>query len=1582
MEELRQRTWCPDKEDRWKLYDVKTVDLEEHKVHVIHPGNRKTCMFGSEEVHTWDPTHAEDLDDLSEMNNVHEAPLLDLLRRRYFSDKIYTFTGDILISINPYKAIDGLYKINDSREISRKDPHLYAVAARALDALELDPSEEQTIIINGESGAGKTEASKHVIRMLGHMSNADDEAFRAVHEQIIETNLVLEAFGNAKTLRNDNSSRFGKYIRLVYNKLGPDTFRLCGAHISYFLLETSRIVARSEKERNYHVLHALNFGTSDEERAKIGLRNDRDSYRFLKGDSLLSAEEESLVWVKLNASLASIGISETLLKDAFKTLAAVLELGDIEVHEEERASGPDGSMQNLSVASIAHDHEVLLRVAELLGVDKDALSNAFSGRVVVTNSARSSMQRVELSKEQARESINAAAKALYSRIFDWLLLQINLSLSFTSSSHLHYHDSITDVASCIGILDIYGFEILNHNSFEQLCINFANERLQRQFNSKVFDAEQERYLKEGVEWSIDEFGVDNQPCIDLIGANKLSIYSILDEQTLMLYHALGVSSGNKQASAQLVQEQLLRKLHTAFGDGKHENYIKPRIAGTSFKVKHFAGEVEYDVTAFPYKNTDSLHSDLIILFGASISEFVRKLFKKDTSLIEQVEDKRAAFAKKRQFMTNSTQRVNSELDKKLIKRRCFEGIELEGEEGQKKQQHHRASTMDVQNIFAPPSADNSMQVKQEQSTRAFAAKNTISAKFRGQLNQLMSILDNARPHYIRCIKPNADKKANQFEAKLVLEQLRYIGVMETVRIRKTGFPVCFKFSDFMQKFRQLLESPESDAETEQDLIRRTLEKHLEQDQWQVGLTCVFLKDHQNRVLDEAILALQQAKATRIQAYLRRKLEQERFKEAMLKKKAVTKLQAIMRMKKEKTKLLFIKQKRRTAAVAIQRAARSRFQAKQTAVAVKIQRVAKVFLAMLRARKAIVAVQIQRRVRGILSRKRNCNFKQSKTAAKRIQLALRAHRRNLNLEMQLSCLHGAARKGDIDELISVCEKAIKECWPVCGVRYRSEGFATLLHSAVRSCSVECVNYVLNIDEDGALVQGCYIMDAIEIHGNTTLHLAVALENNAEAISNVLIDYISQFGEFPLPEEMQRAAAQENTQKEDLLRETLEKRRQRKLFHKRVVHLDSSKGTLSYFKSKKQTKPQCAISLGSDFGTSLKISERYKNCFELHSQELVTEKCKTGCIYFRCKTQQELQKWISALRGVDGVTFTAALLALQRIGRTSWSQVLNFIMKENQKQQTAIHISSEKRLELTMWLLAMVSYQGPLSLSTFLETPDCDGLTARMHAEQGGSETVVSALDRLLHVVKEASGLSSAGRRSVTPRTLLTKAKSGGTFLSIHLGKLVLPDPDGLEDPVLAISVVNGFSHKQSALGETMESKPSAASVQGAAQATKTGGMVREQDVIEDTLFLEPVYMQRSKNFLSLYFGAMWHMQTPLEQLGTHANIVVQLRYGKDKKLVKSVLRLPFNPRTIGVGTLSPGPQVMYPAPASKKGPNALARAISTVAALNKKIPIGKPSSSASLKQDENQPPPESGLHEELFVKVHYSLRLEPCINCFQ
>ncbi|EQC29888.1 hypothetical protein SDRG_12432 [Saprolegnia diclina VS20] len=591
------RVWVPDSKELWRVGEIETL-LPDGSANVFVPDSPddKHQVVATAAMLAFDPSHLVDHTDIAQMNNMHEAPLLSVLHRRYLADAIYTFTTDILISVNPYKSIPLLYDVMGFMEATKsqadceiKKPHLFTIAEKAYRDMRnarCGETNPQSIVVSGESGAGKTEASKHIMKYLavasklaegGKTSKADASLHEKIEECVLLSNHVLESFGNAKTSRNDNSSRFGKYIQILYNGDG----RMNGVAIKHFLLEKTRIVAPETNERNYHVFYQMLAGLDANERAALELQ-DAAHYNFLTYGNCLEIDgvDDASDFRVLRASMTQLGFAPSTQQEIFQVLAGVLKLGNarFSLRADDREACQFAT--NVPVAKIAG----LFRVAA------DELEDKMTTQTTVTG--RGSILRIKLSCDQAEVAKQALCKYLYGEIFNYIISRLNAMCGEHTKPGKH---------PFIGILDIFGFEIMPTNSFEQLCINFANEMLQQQFNRHVFVLEQERYASEGISVSVIEFQ-DNQECLDLIQKSPAGIFPLLDEQIML--------------KRKTTDRQLLNIYHQTHLD-KHPHYAKPRFESDDFVIKHYAGDVTYSVHGFVSKNTDNLHEDLVELLRTS-----------------------------------------------------------------------------------------------------------------------------------------------------------------------------------------------------------------------------------------------------------------------------------------------------------------------------------------------------------------------------------------------------------------------------------------------------------------------------------------------------------------------------------------------------------------------------------------------------------------------------------------------------------------------------------------------------------------------------------------------------------------------------------------------------------------------------------------------------------------------------------------------------------------------------------------------------------------------------------------------------
>uniref|UniRef100_A0A6B2L309 Myosin motor domain-containing protein n=1 Tax=Arcella intermedia TaxID=1963864 RepID=A0A6B2L309_9EUKA len=419
------------------------------------------------------------------MDQISEAIILHNIKERYDKDLIYTFIGPMLISMNPFRKLDqyGEHLIPEYAAKPPKEdllPHIYHIAQNAYKSIAFAKS--QSVVISGESGAGKTEATKIILKFLCDVSDqtANASSTMSLAKSILATNPILEAFGNAKTIRNNNSSRFGKFIRILFNSGGT----IVGAKIDNYLLENTRIIFQAPSERNYHIFYQLLKGASAEQKAKFYLGSPKD-YHYLTNGDLEAPGIDDVEWFNsTKTAFSTLGISQDEQDSIFQVVSSVLLLGNVEFGGEESVT-------------IKNTH-ILALVAKLLGVRDHMLVEALTKRFF-GGGGRASSYNIPLNKAQAIENRDALAKELYSKLFDHLVNRLNSALTGTIEPNTLF----------IGVLDIFGFEIFNHNSLEQFCINYTNERLHLQFNSHMFKAEQEEYEKESVAWEKITFH-DNQ----------------------------------------------------------------------------------------------------------------------------------------------------------------------------------------------------------------------------------------------------------------------------------------------------------------------------------------------------------------------------------------------------------------------------------------------------------------------------------------------------------------------------------------------------------------------------------------------------------------------------------------------------------------------------------------------------------------------------------------------------------------------------------------------------------------------------------------------------------------------------------------------------------------------------------------------------------------------------------------------------------------------------------------------------------------------------------------------------------------
>ncbi|XP_039974336.1 myosin IEb [Xiphias gladius] len=544
--------------------------------------------MGSKEHYHWQAHNVKvsGVDDMVLLSKINEDAITDNLKKRYMDDYIFTYIGPVLISVNPFKQLpyftEREVELYQGAAQYENPPHIYALADNMYRNMMID-NENQCVIISGESGAGKTVAAKYIMSYVSKVSGGGDKV-QHVKDIILQSNPLLEAFGNAKTVRNNNSSRFGKYFEIQFSRGGaPD-----GGKISNFLLEKSRVVSQNPGERNFHIYYQLLGGASGEQRENLGVTTP-DYYYYLNQSGTYTVEDvnDKKEFSDTMGAMSVVGLSLEDQDSVLQLVAGILHLGNISFREENNYA-------------VVESQDFLAFPSYLLGIPQDSLCSKLTSRIMDSKwGGKTESISVTLNTEQACFSRDALSKALYARLFDFLVDCINKAMQ-KDQEELN-----------IGVLDIYGFEIFQKNGFEQFCINFVNEKLQQIFIELTLKAEQEEYVQEGIKWTPIEY-FNNKVVCDLIESklNPPGIMSILDDVCATM-HAKG--QGADQILVQKLQGQI----------GSHEHFSS---WNKGFIVHHYAGKVSYDVSGFCERNRDVLFNDIIELMQSSEFPFIRALF--------------------------------------------------------------------------------------------------------------------------------------------------------------------------------------------------------------------------------------------------------------------------------------------------------------------------------------------------------------------------------------------------------------------------------------------------------------------------------------------------------------------------------------------------------------------------------------------------------------------------------------------------------------------------------------------------------------------------------------------------------------------------------------------------------------------------------------------------------------------------------------------------------------------------------------------------------------------------------------------
>ncbi|XP_068020934.1 unconventional myosin-IXb isoform X4 [Melanerpes formicivorus] len=896
------------------------------------------------------PWHQEDFDDLCNLPNLTETTLLENLKCRFLKHKIYTYAGSILIAINPFKFLP-IYnpkyvKMYENHQLGKLEPHIFAIADVAYHTM-LKKQVNQCIVISGESGSGKTQSTNFLIHCLTALSQKGYAS--GVERTILGAGPVLEAFGNAKTAHNNNSSRFGKFIQVNYLENGI----VRGAVVEKYLLEKSRLVSQEKDERNYHVFYYLLLGVTEEERKEFHLKQPED-YFYLNQHNLKIEDGEDLRhdFERLKQAMEMVGFLSATKTQIFSVLSAILYLGNVTYKK--KATGRDEGLE-------VGPPEVLDILSQLLKVKREILVEVLTKRKTVTANDKLILP---YSLNEAITARDSMAKSLYSALFDWIVLRINHALL----NKKDMEESVTCLS--IGVLDIFGFEDFETNSFEQFCINYANEQLQYYFNQHIFKLEQEEYKSEGIAWHNIDY-TDNVACIHLISKKPTGLFYLLDEES-NFPHA--------------TNQTLLAKFKQQHEENKF--FVGTPVMEPAFIIRHFAGKVKYQIKDFREKNMDYMRPDIVALLRSSDSAYVRELIGMDPVAVFRWAVLRAAVRAMAVFAEAGRQRAqkaaagvvrqgprvplaelqtsNTPVEKVYrcsvldFSFDCSEDFDIDAFEDiislyeNKKDMHeqiiasikglpwqgedpckllrslsrlqHRSHFMKSRGMkqkqIIPKNLLDSKSLKlivsmtlHDRTTKSLLHLHkkkkppSISAQFQTSLNKLLETLGRAEPFFIRCIRSNAEKKEMLFDESLVLQQLRYTGMLETVRIRRSGYSAKYTFQEFIDQFQVLL--PKNAKASKEDICVYLNKLKLDENYYQIGKTKVFMKEAERQKLQDTLHKEVMRKIVLLQSWLRMCLERRRFLRA---RQAAVVLQACWR-----SRCLRLALQRSSAAVCIQAA---------------------------------------------------------------------------------------------------------------------------------------------------------------------------------------------------------------------------------------------------------------------------------------------------------------------------------------------------------------------------------------------------------------------------------------------------------------------------------------------------------------------------------------------------------------------------------------------------------------------------------------------------------------------------------------
>ncbi|XP_033732027.1 unconventional myosin-Ia-like isoform X2 [Pecten maximus] len=663
-----------------------------------------------------------------------EEAFIENIQQRFGHDQIYTYIGNVVVSVNPYRKLalytDSVIEEYRCRNIYELPPHIYAISDDAYRSMR-DRNLDQCIIISGESGSGKTEASKMIMHYIAKVSGKGRDIDQ-VKEQLLQSNPVLEAFGNAKTNKNDNSSRFGKYMDIEFDYKGDPI----GGVITNYLLEKSRVAGQSTGERNFHIFYQLLTGADPGTLANLKLTSDPNQFAILNKSGCVSVDtvDDKDNYHTVMHGMEVIGFRKDEIKAVHQLLASVLKLGNVEFVHRSNMDGTDG-------CEIEDDTE-LRDIADLLSCSLENLYESLTRKSV---EVRGEKVKSDLNLAGATYARDALCKAIYSRMFSWLVTRINDSIRVKSQS--------TGKCKVMGVLDIYGFEVFQENSFEQFIINYCNEKLQQIFIELTLKEEQDEYIKEGIEWIHVDF-FNNAVICELIEKPNVGILAMLDEECLR--------PGN------VTDKTFLEKLNVACGNHPHyesrgcrKNQSDRTLSHDIFRLKHYAGNVTYKVEGFIDKNNDLLFRDLSQAMYACGHSLLKELFPEGDPALKSL--KRPA---------------------------------------------------------------------------------TTGSQFKVSVTELMKNLLSKNPNYVRCIKPNDQKRPGVFSLEIVKHQVRYLGLMENVRVRRAGYAFRQTYPQFLYRYKMLAKEtwPHWEGDPKEGVKIICLAQDISSEEYAFGKSKIFIRN--------------------------------------------------------------------------------------------------------------------------------------------------------------------------------------------------------------------------------------------------------------------------------------------------------------------------------------------------------------------------------------------------------------------------------------------------------------------------------------------------------------------------------------------------------------------------------------------------------------------------------------------------------------------------------------------------------------------------------------------------------------------